>query len=191
MIMSWLWNSMLPEISDTFMFLPTSKEIWEAAKETYSKVRDCAQIYEIKTKISGIKQGDRSVTEYANLLKNLWQEMDHYRCIEMKCSDDAAALKNFIEKDRIYDFLTGLNVEFDQVRVQVLGKEDLPSLNETISIINAEESRRGVMLYSQPVEGSAMVGKSNDQNLKFNTEKTPQCRKFLNWQNRVSVLKQG
>ncbi|KAJ0085405.1 hypothetical protein Patl1_07178 [Pistacia atlantica] len=113
MVMSWPWNSLLPEINDTFMFLPASKEIWETAKETYSKVRDCAQIYEIKTKIYGIKQGDHLVTEYANLLKNLWQEMDHYRCIEMRCSDDAATLKNFIQKDRIYDFLAGLNVEFD------------------------------------------------------------------------------
>ncbi|KAJ0041973.1 hypothetical protein Pint_18863 [Pistacia integerrima] len=116
--------------------------------------------------------GDRPVTEYAYLLKNLWQEMDYYRCIELRCNDNAAALKNFIEKDRIYDFLTGLNVEFDQMRVQVLGKEDLPSLNETISIINVEKSRRRVMLYSQPDERSAMLGKFNDQNLKFNTKKT-------------------
>ncbi|KAK2975146.1 hypothetical protein RJ640_010826 [Escallonia rubra] len=46
------------------------------------------------------------------------------RCIEMKCSDDAAVLKNFIEKDQTYDFLAGLNIEFDQVRIQILGKED-------------------------------------------------------------------
>ncbi|KAK2981315.1 hypothetical protein RJ640_007016 [Escallonia rubra] len=84
----------------------------------------------------------------------------------MKCSDDAAVLKNFIEKDRTYDFLAGLNIEFDQVRIQILGKEELPSLNETISIINAEESRRGVMLYAQPVEESAMLGKIIDKNLK-------------------------
>ncbi|KAK3032657.1 hypothetical protein RJ639_034923 [Escallonia herrerae] len=105
MVMSWLWNSMLPGISDTFMFLPTSKEIWEAAQQTYSKVRDDARVFEIKSKISNTKQGDRSVMEYANLLKNLWQEMDHYRCIKMKCSDNAAVLKNFIENDQTYDFL--------------------------------------------------------------------------------------
>ncbi|KAK2991614.1 hypothetical protein RJ640_014010 [Escallonia rubra] len=159
MVMSWLWNSMLPEISDTFMFLPSAKEIWEAAQHTYSKVRDAARVFEIKSKISDIKQGDRSVTEYANLLKNLWQEMNHYLCIEMKCSDDATVLKNFIEKDRTYDFL-------------ILGKEELPSLNESISIINAEESRRGVMLYTQPVEESAMLGKIIKKNPKFNTKKT-------------------
>ena len=50
MIMSWLWNSMLPEISGTCMFLTTAKEIWETIRQTYSKVRDAAQIYEIKQK---------------------------------------------------------------------------------------------------------------------------------------------
>ena len=32
MVMSWLWNSMLPEIRDTCMFLTTAKEIWEAVR---------------------------------------------------------------------------------------------------------------------------------------------------------------
>ena len=122
MVMSWLWNSMVPEISDTCMFLPTTKEIWEAVEKTYSKVGDAAQIYEIKTKITATKQGGRSVTEYANLLKILWQEMDYYQCFQMKCSTDAALMKRFVEKERIYEFLAGQNGVFDLVRVQVLGK---------------------------------------------------------------------
>ncbi|KAK8369509.1 hypothetical protein V6Z12_A01G116000 [Gossypium hirsutum] len=145
---------------DTCMFLNTSKEIWEAVKQTYSKVRDAAQIYEIKTKISSTKQGSRSITEYSNLLQSLWQEIDHYQCIQMKCSEDAALLKRFVEKDRIYDFLAELNVEFDAVRVQVLGKEELPSLNETIAIVRAEEGRRGVMVENSQVDSSALVTKA-------------------------------
>ncbi|RVW82277.1 Auxin response factor 25 [Vitis vinifera] len=61
-----------------------------------------------------------------------------------------------LEKDRVYDFLVGLNVEFDQVRVQILSKE-LPTLNETISIFQAEESKRSVMLEPHNMEGSTMV----------------------------------
>ena len=91
--------------------------------------------------------------------------MDHYQCIQMKDSEDAAILKRFVEKERIFEFLAGLNLEFDQVQVQVLGKEDLPSLNETISIIWAEEGRRGVMMNQTPmVESSAML--SNAGNMK-------------------------
>lgn len=91
------------------------------------------------------------------MLLNLWQELDHYRVFEMKDPEDATTLRKFIEKDQVYDFLAGLNSEFDQVRVQILGKDEVPFLEETISMIQAEESRRGVMLETQNVEGSAMV----------------------------------
>ena len=75
----------------------------------------------------------------------------------MKHSDDATTLKTFIEKDITYDFLTGLNGDYDQVRIQILGKADLPSLNEVISIILIEESKRGVMLHPKPIEASASM----------------------------------
>ncbi|KAL5787124.1 hypothetical protein ACOSP7_004073 [Xanthoceras sorbifolium] len=60
MIMSWLWNSMTPEISETCMFLSSAKDIWEATRQTYSKVKDAAQVYKIKTKTSSIRQGSKS-----------------------------------------------------------------------------------------------------------------------------------
>ena len=42
MILVWLWNSMTPEISDTCMFLVTTKDIWDAIQQMYSKARDAA-----------------------------------------------------------------------------------------------------------------------------------------------------
>ena len=66
-------------------------------------------------KISATKEGERLVIEYANLLKYLCQEMNYYQFIQMKDSQDAAILKRFVEKERIFEFLVGLNLEFDQV----------------------------------------------------------------------------
>ena len=65
-------------------------------------------------------------------------------------------MKNYIKKDCVDDFFFRLNAEFDQVRVQILSKE-LLTLNETISIIQVEESKRSVMLELQNMEGLAMV----------------------------------
>ncbi|XP_073221559.1 uncharacterized protein [Cicer arietinum] len=141
-IMAWLWNSMIPKISDTCMFLKSTKEIWETVEETYSKAKDAAQIYDVKVKTVAAKQGNRSVTKYANQLKSLWMELDHYRVIKAKCSEDSAILKEYIEQDRVYDFLVGLNPEYDQVRIQILGKEKVLGLNEVVAIIRSEESRR-------------------------------------------------
>ena len=75
----------------------------------------------------------------------------------MTCSEDLALLKRFVEKDRIYEFLVGLNIQFDVVRVQILGKEDLPSLNETLAIVCADKGRRGVMLETPTVDSSALM----------------------------------
>lgn len=61
--------------------------------------------------------------------------MDHYQCFQMKC--------RLIEKDKIYESLVGLNKLFGPIRVQVLGNEELPSLDEIIAIIRGEEGRRG------------------------------------------------
>ena len=137
---------MSPEISVICMFLATTKDIWDAIQQTYSKARDAAQVYEVKVKTIAAKQGSKTVTEYANQLKTLWQELDHYKVIKTKCPKDGAVLKDFIEQDRVYDFLVGLNLEFDQVRIQILGKHEVSCFNEVVAMIRGEESRRSVML---------------------------------------------
>lgn len=121
------------------MFLSTAKEIWDAVKETYSQVHDAAKIYEIKLKLPTAKQRARPVTKYSNYLRGLWQQKDHYQCIQMGSKDNAVILKRFIEKERIYDFLAGLNAEFDVARVQILGKEDMSYLKETMVIIRKKD----------------------------------------------------
>lgn len=84
-------------------------------------------------------------------------------------------LKWFMEKDGIYNFLAGLNVEFDAVRVHILGKEDMSSLNETISIIRAEEGWRSVMLESHGEERSALVTKATRLKKSQTTQSIDHC----------------
>jgi len=83
-------------------------------------------------------------------------ELDHYCVIKAKCSEDSVLLNEYIEQDRVYDFLVGLNPEYDQVRIQILCKERVPSLNEVIAIIRSEESRRNLMLEIPTTESTAM-----------------------------------
>ena len=102
----------MPEVSNACMFLIEVKEISESCRQTYSKLQDAAQIYEIKTKITSTKQGNCLFTQYARTSQNLWQELDHYQCIVMKHSDNVALVKNCKEKERIYRFPVKLNIEF-------------------------------------------------------------------------------
>ena len=44
------------------MFLGTAKNIWKSLEESYSKAKDDAQIYDVKVKTMGAKQGNKTVT---------------------------------------------------------------------------------------------------------------------------------
>jgi hypothetical protein len=85
-------------------------------------------------------------------LYGLWQEFDYYLDFQKDCPRDAVRFQKLVEKERIYDFLIGLNIEYDQIRVQVLGKEPLPSLRQTYSYVQQEDSRRSAMIYIATVE---------------------------------------
>ena len=74
---------MIPEISDTCLTLSTAQKMWVAVKQTYSKACDAAQVYEIRMRAISSKQRNRTVIEYTNELKGLWQELDHCRQIEI------------------------------------------------------------------------------------------------------------
>lgn len=71
MIMHWLWDFMDISISDTRMFLISAKEILDCVQQTYSKARNVAHVYEIKIIVFATKQGEKSVTGYANSLQSL------------------------------------------------------------------------------------------------------------------------
>lgn len=54
------------------------------------------------------------------------------------------------------------------MRVQILGKEDMHALNEAISMVLVEESRRGLMLDVQPLESSFLIStKANSGDVKL------------------------
>ena len=118
------------------------------------------QLCTASVKTIAAKQGSKTITEYTNQLKTLWQEPHHYRVINTKCPEDSTVLKDFIEQDRVYDFLVGLNPEFDQVRIQILGKQEVPCFNEVVALIRGEENRRSVMLEPLTLDGSTLVAKT-------------------------------
>ncbi|ONI01002.1 hypothetical protein PRUPE_6G115900, partial [Prunus persica] len=141
MLRSWLLQAMTPDISLGYMRLDSEHAIWDAVSQTYYEGGCDAQIYE---------------------LKPLWQELDYYQPCDMKCSNDTAALKKWIEKERTFELLASLNLDLDQVRIQVLGKDPFPSLREAYAYVHAQALHRSTMVMPPSLEGySAAVSSGN------------------------------
>ena len=85
--------------------------------------------------------------------------MDPSNTYEWKSTEDFQHHNKTIEDNRIFKFFAGLNVEFDEVRGRIIGRQPLPSISEVFSEVRREESRRNVMLGKKglgvAVEGSA------------------------------------
>jgi len=100
------------------------------------------------------------VATYFHKIHSLWQKLDHYQNLQPVSAADAVKIKKMIGEERAYEFLGKLNSEYDPVRVQIFGKEPLPSLQEVFSYIQNEENHRSTMLHSSSQTQSALVGTS-------------------------------
>ncbi|XP_044478606.1 uncharacterized protein LOC123205654 isoform X2 [Mangifera indica] len=84
--------------------------------------------------------------------------------------------------NRIFKFLIGLNMEFDEVRGRIIGRQPLPSIGEVFSEVRREESHRLVMLGKKnpgsPIENFALavgVNASRNTNKKSNDKPRVWC----------------
>ncbi|XP_024026662.1 uncharacterized protein LOC112093095 [Morus notabilis] len=100
---------------------------------------------------------------------------NHY---EWKSPEDCNHYKKTVEDNCIFKFLIGLNVEFDEVRGRIIGRQPLPSIGEVFSEVCREESRRLVMLgkknFGSNVENSALAAGMNSG--RNTTKKTDERR---------------
>ncbi|RVX16235.1 Retrovirus-related Pol polyprotein from transposon TNT 1-94 [Vitis vinifera] len=95
MIMSWLINSMNNDIGENFLLFGTAKDIWDAAKETYSSSENTSELFQVES-------------AYMTSAK----ESSHN--IQANCGT----------KETVQVFL-GLNRELDDVRGRIMGIKPL------------------------------------------------------------------
>ena len=68
-------------------------------------------MFELRKLIWKTKQENLDVTSYFNRLRNLWLELDHYQSNARNSGKTSLAWKEAVDKDRIFEFLAGLNPE--------------------------------------------------------------------------------
>ncbi|RDX93347.1 hypothetical protein CR513_24406, partial [Mucuna pruriens] len=105
----------------------------------------------------------------------IWIELDQYQGLKM-CKVDSIAYIRFVERERIFKFLHGLNSEYDPIRVQILGKEKLPSLSEV-----PQKDQPPKENPSQRVVVENIIRIANDHDIpRISTTSFMERRKFLN-----------
>ncbi|BFG30267.1 hypothetical protein CerSpe_165410 [Prunus speciosa] len=129
-VKGWLIKTTEPDLVELFLDLPIANDVWESTTQMDYDASDKSQIW---CKATCITQGGRDIASYFVELKSVWLELDRRRPINMKCLDDVKFQQAEIHKDRIYDFLAGLDDEFDKIRGDLLRLSPLLKLEESFA----------------------------------------------------------
>ncbi|CAJ2662090.1 unnamed protein product [Trifolium pratense] len=164
MLLSWLNNSVSPEISQSILWLDSASEIWQELKERFYQ-GDVFRISDLQDEISSLKQGDSTISTYYTSLKKLWQELDNFRpipdshCVH-NCVHGCAAIakmKSYKESDQVIRFLKGLNEQYHVVRSQIMLMDPLPTISKVYSLLVQQERQ-----LATPVDESKLLAVSGN-----------------------------
>ncbi|GMP33102.1 hypothetical protein CsSME_00006572 [Camellia sinensis var. sinensis] len=128
MVKGWLINSMDHSLVVNFIHYPTAKQVWDSAATTYFDGTDASQVYELRRRVSRMKQAGGSIEKYYNGLQGLWREIDFRRPNPMKCAIDIQNYHSSLQED------------------DVLRLKPFPSIEQAYAYIRREDLRQSVMI---------------------------------------------
>ncbi|KAF7831877.1 uncharacterized protein G2W53_014210 [Senna tora] len=164
MVKSWLTNSLTKELSESFLFCNSAKELWDNIAERYS-VSNGPKFYQVQRQMVSLEQGGETVTCYFNKLNRSWDELNRIkpvpRCVCGLCTCQINKRLDEHDSDiKLVQFLMGLQLMFDALRGQILNLDPLPSVNKAFSMVVRQETQKEVNLAFNNVESSAMMVKT-------------------------------
>ena len=159
-VKGWLINSMDPSLIANFIRFPTTKQVWDSAATTYFDGTVSSQVYDLRRRVTRMKQGGGSIEKYYNNLQGLWQEIDFRRPNPMECAIDIQKYNSILQEDRVYTFLDGLDDRLDKTWSDVLQLKPFPTVEQAYAFVRKEDVRQIVMISgTDTTPGGVMISK--------------------------------
>ena len=103
------------------------------------------QIFDLSARAAALKQNNDTIEVYFSKLNTIWKEIDRRMPNSKTCAHDITTFNNFIQRQRLYQFLAGIHEDLDKERRDWLNQDPLPNLEVAYATIRRELSRRDIM----------------------------------------------
>ncbi|XP_076931428.1 uncharacterized protein LOC143596571 [Bidens hawaiensis] len=195
MIKGWLTTAMEKEIRSSVKFAGIAFEIWSDLLERFGK-ESAPKAYELKHALTTTQQFGASVSAYYTKLRSLWDEIESVipmpRCTCDGCNCDIGKkLNEAKEKERLYEFLMGLDNEFGVIKTQILATKPIPTLSNAYHLVAEDERQRAISLEKKPVTEAAafkVVYPQRRESKINNRDKTITKEKVVTKEKRTDVV---
>lgn len=148
MIKGWLNTAMEKEIRNSVKYASTAEEMWKDLSERFGK-QSAPRAYELKQRLTATRQDGASVSTYYTKLRVMWDELQSV-LPNPRCSCDGCScgigkkLEDVKEKERLYEFLLGVDGEYSTIRTQILAMNPIPTLGAAYHLVSEDEQQRNV-----------------------------------------------
>ncbi|KAJ8761403.1 hypothetical protein K2173_001534 [Erythroxylum novogranatense] len=150
-VKSWLIDSMSPYLMQRFIRLAIAKEKWEAIAKTFYYGSVETQLFELNKKSFTTKQNGQPLSTYYNELVAIFQEIDHRTVTNKEGVAGIVHMHSMTARLRVHIFLSGLDVEFDQICGEILRKDPKLDLESTYAYVRRDAQQRQTIGNSRPV----------------------------------------
>ena len=115
-VLSWIPTNIEPDLINQFLDYSTTRDLWRGIKTLFGSGWDKLQIFDLSLKAASLKQNNDTIKVYFGKLNTLWKEIDRRMPNPMKFDEDITIFNTFIQTQRLYQFLAGINDSFDKER---------------------------------------------------------------------------
>ena len=159
-VLSWIITNIEVDLVNQFLDYETVWDLWKGIETLLSRGRDELQIFYLSTRAAALKQKSDTIEIYFSKLNTIWKEIDRRMLNPMTCAKDITTFNNFIQRQRLYQFLVGIHEDLDKERRDLLNQEPLPNLELAYATIRREISRHGIMRTTSSLGlGPSKIGK--------------------------------
>ncbi|KAI4305005.1 hypothetical protein L6164_028397 [Bauhinia variegata] len=159
-----------PSLIGNFIQFPSAKMVWDTIATTYFDGSDTSQVYDLRHRVTNLKQAGGTLEKYYNDLQGLWREIDFHRPNPMECPNDIQHYNTLVQEDRVYVFLDRLDDRLDNIRSDVLQMKPFPTMEQAYAHVQREALRQAMMTdNTNEIHGVVLASKS----LKLQTSTQP------------------
>ncbi|CAA0830376.1 Unknown protein [Striga hermonthica] len=157
MVTSWILNSMSTDIVEGFLYVDSAFQLWEIINQRFGE-SNAPLIFSLQKDIANIKQGNSSVVLYFTKLNRLWDECAALAPLPLCGCAKSKDLLEMDSRNKLMQFLMGLNETYGSVTSQILLMDQFPNVNKAYSLILQEERKRNVhTMYPDSADVAAAV----------------------------------
>ncbi|XP_055831032.1 uncharacterized protein LOC129900095 [Solanum dulcamara] len=143
-VLLWLMNSVSKNLLSGIAFASSNSSVWTDLQERFDRI-DGSRTYSLHKEIAILQQEASSVFIYYTKLKILWDEFEVLVPSPGCSCENSRGYVAHMNRQKLYQFLMGLNDSYHQARSQILMIDPLPTINQAYAIIVGNESQKAVV----------------------------------------------